>query len=198
MSERGKFITVHGIDGTGKTTLVRAIEDVIRARGQNSGAEHLASQESPWQRCKDEFSDISLSERIFYKLGSKAAQAALVETRLALGETIVKDRWVIDVLADETHKGAVAPERVFSTILRPDLAVLLVCDESTRTSRIASRGDATPDDLIPCVPGERAYYFQQYLADHMAFSAEDNMQLDSTKMHPAHLAGLVMERVYGQ
>lgn len=138
----------------------------------------------------------SPSERLFYKLGSKAAQGEFFSERLRDGESTIKDRWVIDVLADESHKGVVTTDRVFDSILRPNLAVLLHCNENVRTARMNERLDATAEDLIPCIPGERAYYFQEYLLGHIAASADDYIQLDSSELSPFDLAELVLERAY--
>lgn len=196
MSEQAKFITVHGIDGTGKTTLVGAIERGLYTRGLDVAPEGLIQVGNPWRALRDEFADITPNERLFYKLGSKVADGQLISEQLASGTNTVKDRWVVDVLADETHKGVVAPKMIFPSILMPDIAVLLVCDEDERMARVTARPDASEDDLIPCAPGQRAYYFQNYLLDHIAASAVDSIQLDSTETSPEALAQLVLERVY--
>lgn len=198
MSELPSFITIHGIDGTGKTTLVGAIQDVLEANHLDiaSSATHSAA-EDPWQTHRADFSELSGAERVFYKLGSKAAQGRLIAQRKDSGITTVKDRWTIDVLADETHKGTVIPTGILSTILQPDMAVLLVCDEEARMARITSRPDPTPEDLVPRTPGSRAYYFQDYLTTHLPASAAKHMQLNSTNTSPKVLAESVVERIYG-
>lgn len=198
MNEHAKFITIHGIDGVGKTTLVDAVNNNLRAVGRDIASESLDLSKSPWRNCREQFEKVSISERLFYKLGSKAADGNLIIERLENGITTVKDRWIIDVLADETHKGVVAPDNIYLSIVRPHLAVLLLCDEDTRMDRVQSRLEITEDDLVPCIPGERAHYFQRYLLDNLAASAEDCMILDTTDIPPEKLAESVMERIHEQ
>jgi thymidylate kinase len=196
MSEQARFITVHGIDGTGKTTLVAALKTALEQMGIDVAPDSSVKPSTPWRKFRSDFGDMTPTQRLFYKLGSKAAEGERIAEGIHEGRTTVKDRWVIDVLADETHKGAVAPREVYPSILQPDLAVVLWCSEDERVSRIANRPDATPDDLIPLQPGTRADYFHTYLIDHIAGSAADSLTLNTTQSPPEELAQIVLERAY--
>ena len=86
-------------------------------------------------------------------------------------------------------------ENVYGSLLRPDMAVVLRCSEAERQTRIAARGEATPEDLIANEPGTRAHYFEQYLLEHIAESADRHIILDTTDATPQEMADVVQQNI---
>lgn len=145
----GRLITVEGIDGAGKTTLV---EGIARARGG-------------W-RVLREPGGVELSERIRslvkdpgLRIGARAeallyaaARAQLVEEvlspRLARGETVLLDRFVDSSLAYQGGGRELGVDAVRSLNelatggLVPDLTLLLRLDPAAGRARQAGRGAA--------------------------------------------------------
>lgn len=185
MVERGLFITTHGIDGTGKSTLAAHLRDVLVTRGIDAVlySEIVQTIENPFQAHKPQFNKLSPSAKQFYSLGSKAVESEIIRNQTALGVHVIKDRWAIDVLADNAHKGADDVSNVaFNTLLKPNLSVVLTCEEAVRMQRIHTRSDPTPEDLIPNTDGTRAHFFQNFLLTHIESSADVSLVLDSTSL----------------
>ncbi len=55
MLDKAKFITIHGIDGTGKTTLVGEIESALKKNGLNVSPIDTGQLLNPWQLHRDAF-----------------------------------------------------------------------------------------------------------------------------------------------
>jgi dTMP kinase len=151
------LITIEGVDGTGKTTLARALVEALRARG--SGVELLREpggvQAS--ERIRELVKDPALTigdrtEALLYA----AARAQLVEERLApalaAGQTVILDRFVDSSLAyqgggRQLGVEAIAALNSFATGgLTPDRTLLLTLDPGIASARATERGEA-PDRL---------------------------------------------------
>ena len=150
---RGRLITVEGLDGSGKTTLVTALAAELAEQGR--AVEVLR-----------EPGGVELSERIralvkdpALRVGARAeallyaaARAELVEQKLApalaAGEWILRDRFVDSSLAYQGGGRALGIEEIrslnaFGTAgLVPDLTILLRIDPATGRSRVGGRGEA--------------------------------------------------------
>ncbi|MGO9901967.1 MAG: dTMP kinase [Solirubrobacteraceae bacterium] len=150
MSERGRLITIEGIDGTGKTTLAQCLETVLSERGidvkllrEPGGVE---ASERVRQLVKDPQLKIGARcEALLYA----AARAQLIEEaiapRLGSGGWVLLDRFVDSSLA---YQGAgrqlgIDPVRAlneFATAgLRPDRTLLLVLDVACARARSRAR-----------------------------------------------------------
>lgn len=153
----GRLITVEGLDGAGKTTLVeglgRAHEDwhVLREPGGVELAERIrALVKDPGLRVG------ARAEALLYA----AARAQLVEEalapRLAGGETVLLDRFVDSSLAYQgggrsLGVDAVGALNAFATGgLTPDRTLLLRLDPAVGRARLAGRGE--PADRLELEP----------------------------------------------
>jgi dTMP kinase len=135
------LITVEGLDGSGKTTLVQGLADALGARAlREPGGEPLA------ERIRDLVKDGDFDPHAEALLFA-AARAQLVATelrpRLARGETLVLDRFVDSSLA---YQGAgrglgmdvVRAMNAFAPV--PDRTLLLRIDPETGLDRVGGRG----------------------------------------------------------
>lgn len=157
MSERGRLITIEGVDGAGKTTLAaglqRALADagvqvrLLREPGGVGASEAVrALVKNPALRVG------ARAEALLYA----AARAQLVEEglepALAAGEWVLLDRFVDSSLAyqgagRELGIEAVRELNLFATGgLTPDRTLLLTLDPASAQARADARGE-TPDRL---------------------------------------------------
>ncbi|MCA1682493.1 MAG: dTMP kinase [Actinobacteria bacterium] len=154
--ERGRFITIEGIDGAGKTTLATALQDALaRERPvellREPGGVVLSERvrelvKDPELRCD------ARTEALLYA----AARAQLVDERLRpllhAGTWVLLDRFVDSSLAYQGAGRGLGVEQVaalndFATGgLRPDRTLLLRVDPATGRTRQDGRADV-PDRL---------------------------------------------------
>lgn len=187
------FISIHGIDGTGKSTAVLRTAERLRSKGIDAVnfAEALESN-TP-------FHDILLSKehgkqaRLYKSLGTKSIQSIQIAAAIERGLTVIKDRWVIDVLAANSYEGAVIPDGDLG-ITKPDLSVILVCLERERQRRIQQRGNPTQEDLVQKALHTRAGYFEEYLLDNIAGHSLHHAVVDTTRLNEYQVAEEVCAR----
>ncbi len=177
--ERGKLITIEGLDGAGKTTLASALVDTLHDHGRRAqllrepggvpAAEAVrALVKDPGLRISDR------TEALLYA----AARAQLVEEALepllARGIWVVLDRFVDSSLAYQGAGRGLGLEFVreinaFATAgLAPDLTLLLRVDPATGRERSQRRGEA-PDRLELQSDG----FFDRVAAGYDALASAD-------------------------
>ena len=184
----GKFLTFHGIDGVGKTTMVDQTVASLAADGQPVIS---------WNNYAEKYGFIFPSKRGDFaaSVEKKRLESRAILGALSSGLTIVKDRWYIDVLASHTFAGdaqSIDPEG----ILKPDLSVILVCDEKVRMNdRILVRANPTPEDLIPNSAGTRAGFFEDYLLNRIAGLSRKHLIIDTTNITPTDVSETVRKNV---
>lgn len=152
--QRGKLITVEGLDGAGKTTLVSALARELGAGGRSVFVMREPGGVDLSERIRALVKDPDIvmggrAEALLYA----AARAQLVEEQLepllAAGSWVVLDRFVDSSLA---YQGAgrglgtesIAALNAFATGgLTPDRTVLLRVDPATGRERISGRREDT-------------------------------------------------------
>jgi len=153
----GKLITVEGIDGSGKTTLVQGLMESLKEQGLNC---HLLREPGGVQlseKLRDIVKDNSLTigpraEALIYA----AARAQLIEEKLrpllAEGQLVLLDRFVDSSLAYQGGGRNLGIKQIkelndFATSgLTPDLTLLLKIDPKLAIERQSKRG-GTSDRL---------------------------------------------------
>ena len=157
MSERGRLITIEGLDGTGKTTLAAGLQQALARSGVQARLLREPGGVETSEAVRAIVKDPSLSvgaraEALLYA----AARAQLVEQALqpalAAGEWLLLDRFVDSSLAYQgAGRGlgieAVRELNLFATGgLTPDRTLLLTLDPASAQARADARGEA-PDRL---------------------------------------------------
>jgi len=145
---RGRFITFEGIDGAGKTTIIRRIEPELRSRGYRVVITTEPTRTWLGDAVKRSYDDdIGPLAETFLFLADRARHTIQIREWLARGATVVSDRY-----ADSTYayqgarlRGIVDdPIRWLRSVsapvvLQPDLTILLDIPPRLGLRRIAGR-----------------------------------------------------------
>ncbi|MCK4794544.1 MAG: AAA family ATPase [Desulfobacteraceae bacterium] len=147
----GYFVAIEGLDGIGKSTMVRRLAEMFSGHAMSTPGEALRDN------CKvvmNDFSDDEFAKALFYA-ASVSSQGRKARSLAELGEWVFMDRYWASTLAYAKARGVTADlDRLSKSMTQPDLIVLLLLDESERQSRLHHRG-ATEEDMETLDPGFR-------------------------------------------
>jgi thymidylate kinase len=185
----GAFVTIHGIDGTGKTTIAQRLPDALRYEFPEAyyfDDLRLPEQVTPL------VAPVNAYEKSVQK---KIGQSSALGTILQKGGLVAKDRWMIDVAASNSFSDGEDYTTNPNGVLIPSLSVLFTCAEDERMRRIHARGNPTPDDLVPNEPGTRAHYFETFLREHLPDFSMSSLVIDTTPGDPTAVIEEIREAV---
>jgi dTMP kinase len=155
------LITVEGLDGAGKTTLIAALSKALEARGQPVLVLREPGGVEVSERIRDLLADPSLSidpraEALLYAAARAQLVAEELRPLLEAGHTVLLDRFVDSSLAYQGAGRGLGVEEIralndFGTGgLRPDRTLLLRIDPAQGLARISDR----PADRLEQEDGE--------------------------------------------
>jgi len=151
--ERGRLITVEGLDGAGKTTLASGLVRVLGALGQEAELLREPGGVAVSERIRALVKDPALTvdaraEALLYAAARAQLVAERLEPALATGQWVLLDRFVDSSLAYQgAGRGlgvaAVRELNAFATGgLTPDRTLLLRIDPAAGLARASDRGEA--------------------------------------------------------
>ncbi|MCA9269530.1 MAG: dTMP kinase, partial [Planctomycetales bacterium] len=153
MASSGILIAVEGIDGAGKTTLVRSLADALSQAGESI----VVSKEptdGPWGRkIRRSAAEgrMSLPEELHaFVEDRKEHVAELIRPGLDAGKIVLLDRYFYSTIAYQGARGAdvAQPTRDMLAIApQPDLVLLLDADPAEGLSRISTGRQETPNEF---------------------------------------------------
>ena len=154
---RGRLITIEGLDGAGKTTLVAAVAEALTQRGSDARVLREPGGVELSERVRALLADAELAvgsrtEALLYAAARAELVERAVEPLLGAGAWVVLDRYVDSSLAYQGAARGLGVEAVraindFATGgLWPDRTLLLRIDPGLGRSRLAGRG-AAPERL---------------------------------------------------
>ena len=143
---RGKFITLEGLDGAGKSTHVGAIADLLRARGKDV----VVTREPGGTPLGEKLRSVLLSEKLNIDTETLLMFAArrehiarVIEPALAAGRWVVSDRFTDATYAYQGAGGGMPRERIAALEawviggLTPDLTLVFDVPVDTALARLA-------------------------------------------------------------
>jgi dTMP kinase len=150
--DRGRLITVEGLDGAGKTTLVGALADALRERGREVVVLREPGGVELSERIRALVKDPALdvhprAEALLYAAARAQLVAERLEPLLAAGHWLLLDRFVDSSLAYQGAGRGLGVEEVralnlFATGgLAPDRTLLLRIDARAGLARAERRGE---------------------------------------------------------
>ena len=177
--ERGRLITIEGLDGAGKTTLAAGLEAELSRRGIDVRLLREPGGVGVAERVRELVKDPTLrigprAEALLYAAARAQLVEEAVEPLLASGTWVLLDRFVDSSLAYQGGGRELGVEEVlavnrFATHGRaPDRTLLLSLDPAVGRSR--ARGRAEPLDRLEA---EHDEFFDKVNATYLELAAGD-------------------------
>lgn len=202
MSERGKFVSLHGIDGTGKSTVARSIATLLEAEGKpvinyDEFKDTIPNPHAAEKARAD--AEGSLEERVAAHLTSTMYHSDRIRDLTNQGYHVVKSRYLDDVMAHFSHLGVPAERlRELSSAfpaVQPELKVILTTIETERRRRINARPVIDEQDKEEKIDGSRALYFEDYLRNAAREAPGKFLLLDNTGIDADEVARQIIDRL---
>ena len=172
-----RFITLEGIDGSGKSSQLSRLADWLRNRGlevvacRDPGSTAAGDAVRQILLHRQEIPLASTAEMFLYMAARAQLVAEVIQPALARGAWVVSDRFLLSNVVYQGHAGGLEPSRLWdvghtaTAGLTPDLVLWLDIDLATAATRmqrsldrLESRGDAFRERL-------RAGYRDEAAAD---------------------------------
>ncbi len=157
--DRGRFITLEGIEGSGKTTQTRIAADALRAGGYRVTVTHEPGGTRAGEAIRAIFLDPAVSLNVASELLLVLADRAQhvrekLEPALARGEIVISDRYSDSTVAYQGYGRGFDLQllaelnRLASDGMKPDLTIVLDCPVETGLDRTRkrARGDIRRPD----------------------------------------------------
>jgi dTMP kinase len=176
---RGRLITIEGIDGAGKTTLAAGLLDALRERGLEVVLLREPGGVPAAERIRDLVIDPDLhvtarAEALLYAAARAQLVAEAIEPLLAAGKWLLLDRFIDSSLAYQgggRRLGIDAVRAINEFAIRtawPDRTLLLMIDATLGRSRSRSRSEG-PDRL----EREQDDFFDRTVAAYLELWSQD-------------------------
>ena len=170
---RGRFISLEGIDGSGKSTQIARLADWLRSRGldvttcRDPGSTPLGDAVRAILLDRHDVHPEPVAEMLLYMAARAQLVAEVVAPALDRGDWVVSDRYLVSNIVYQGHAGGIDPESVrrvgavATGGLMPDLVILLDADLETSAGRL----DRPLDKLENRGDGYRRRVRECYLAE---------------------------------
>jgi dTMP kinase len=190
----GRFLTIEGIEGVGKSTQVARLSEALRERG----IDHVVTREPGGTPLAERIRAIVLNEReeslpstaeLLLMFAARAVHLAnLIEPHLRAGRWVVCDRFTDATYAyqgggrglDATSIGRL--ESMVQGGRRPDLTLLLDAPVEQALRRARQRNSGAATDRFE---SERLEFFERVRATYRARAAAEPQRIISIEAHDA-------------
>ncbi|MEQ8408402.1 MAG: dTMP kinase [Gammaproteobacteria bacterium] len=175
---RGKFITIEGVEGVGKSTQLAAIQRLLESRGidyhltrEPGGTQISESIRELILSLSDE--DVDANCELLLIFAARAQHIAqVIEPRLAAGQWVLCDRFTDATYAYQGGGRQLGVERIAELEamvqgeLRPDITVLLDLEPQIGLARAAQRG------ALDRIESEQADFFTRVRDTYLALAQQ--------------------------
>lgn len=185
----GRFISLEGGEGAGKSTALALIESTLQTRGIETVRTREPGGTVLGERIRELLLDTShrpCAESELLLMFAARAQLVreLIQPALARGAWVISDRFTDASFAYQgggrgLHSGVIAELERWAALIKPDLTLLLDVDVDVGLSRARSRGaamdriESEPEDFFERV---RRVYRQRAQAEPQRFCVIDASQ----------------------
>lgn len=173
------FIALEGLSGTGKTCVGEILADAIHGT-------MYKTPPSPFRDIRDDIDQAcGLAARYFFYLAGVIHASAQIK-KLLQTTPVVCDRYILTTYCYHGAAGvkAVIPLEQLE-LLKPDLTVLITCDEEERMRRLAQRGLTYNDSVEQAMAISRSFL--------QAYRKHDVLEIDSTAISPKEVASRIIK-----
>jgi len=198
----GRFISVHGIDGVGKSTLALSLHDELERRGipTVNYDEYGEKLDNPFRAGKKAVVENgTLDEQFSHFLGSTQFHADQIRSLMNEGFTVVKSRHLDDVIAHYAHLGFAEGAEIAgkTDITDSDFKIMLTTSEEERISRVLARGNPTKNDLEPKTPGSRHQVIEDIFKERISSLEGEGrgIIIDNTDKAPEEITKRVLREL---
>ena len=165
--ERTPYVTLHGPDGSGKTTVARTVVQALNREGHGSiffdDWKQMQGRENPFSAAEIKLLSGEGKGLSVLQLAKVAFDSVAISELTDSGIIVVKDRGLLDVRADLAYRGLDPNDCSGPLVREPDLAVFLSVSEAARHKRLAVKEDIRPEDFQPNEPGSRLFSMVQHV-----------------------------------
>lgn len=183
------FVVIEGLDGVGKSSVARELAKKMTQEGVTASAlrcpagDYQLAEPYLRRKCKTD------ARYLFYLSGAK--HSSDLASELLTKESVVFDRYVYSTLAYHRAGGLRAKVDIESLdLLEPDFKYWLkVTDEHVRQSRLGSRPEINPGDLVPRVAGGLLEGIEK------EFAAFGLSEIDTTELDLSQVVQLLWEDI---
>ncbi|WP_431980091.1 dTMP kinase [Streptomyces qinglanensis] len=190
----GRFITLDGPGGVGKSTTVAALAALLRDRG-----EHVHATTEPSSSPLGQFTRSHADQISGHALACLVAADRYdhirtgIQPRLDAGDTVVCDRYLASTLVVQRLDGV--PERFLldlnADIVLPDVAVLLTADPGTIADRLTGRGTHHRFERDPSIPAREVELYR-HAADVLERMGVPVVSVNTSAATPTEAAARIL------
>lgn len=199
---RGKFITIEGCDGSGKSTQI----ELLKSSLTNKNADFVFTREPGGTEISEHireiiinpaFSDMDMyTELLLYAAARRQHVMGFIQKKLDEGRLVFCDRFTHSTVAYQGYGRGVSREAIdFCNKmalggLKIDLTIIL---DLPPEEAFARKGGADKGDRLEC---EDALFYKRVYEGYMAFSKDDNVVVIDARatveqVHNAIMAALI-------
>ena len=179
------FVVLEGIDGAGKTTATELV-------AKNLGFAAYATPPEEFKKRREKIDEFGSPEEKFKFFLDGVRQASdEIWDMIASGQSVICDRYWMTTLIYHKIIGVDVDEKVFDTLLAPDLTVLLLVSADEQMKRLVRRGFSINDRQMV---GRQAQLSQEY--KRLCASGKfPSKVINTDHLAPAEVSGAIIDMI---